>query len=105
MSKRKARTIRWSASAMRDLDQIAAYIARDNPQAARRWIDRLRKTAEGAARMPLAARIVPEIQRDDVREVFLGSYRIVYGVRDDHIFVFTVFGGGKQLSEDAVPRG
>ena len=105
MSKRKARTIRWSANAMRDLDQIAAYIARDNPQAARKWIAKLRKTAESAARMPLAARIVPEIQRDDVREVFLRSYRIVYGVRDDHIFVFTVFGGGKQLSEDAVPRG
>jgi plasmid stabilization system protein ParE len=84
MSKRKARTIRWSANAMRDLDQIAAYIARDDPQ---------------------AARIVPEIQRDDVREVFLRSYRIVYGVRDDHIFVFTVFGGGKQRFEDAVPRG
>jgi addiction module RelE/StbE family toxin len=105
MSKRKARTIRWSANAMRDLDQIAAYIARDNPQAARKWIAKLRKTAESAARMPLAARIVPEIQRDDVREVFLRSYRIVYGVRDDHIFVFTVFGGGKQRFEDAVPRG
>ena len=34
MSKRKARAIRWSANAIRDLDQIAAYIARDNPQAA-----------------------------------------------------------------------
>ena len=103
MSKRKARTIRWSANAMRDLDQIAAYIARDNPQAARKWVAKLRKTAESAARRPLAARIVPEIQRDDIREVFLRSYRIVYGVREDNIFVFTVFGGGKQLSEDAVP--
>jgi toxin ParE1/3/4 len=102
MSKKKARSIRWSARAMRDLERIAAYIARDSPRAARTWIAKLRKTAERAARMPLAARIVPEIQRDDVREVFLRSYRIVYGVRDDHIFVFTVFGGGKQLSEDAV---
>lgn len=89
---------------MRDLDQIAAYIARDNPQAARKWIVKLRRMAEHAARMPLAARVVPEIQREDVREVFLRSYRIVYGVRDDHIFVFTVSGGGKQLSEDAVPE-
>ena len=103
MPKKKKHSIRWSARATRDLGQIAAYIARDNPKAAREWIARLRKTAENAARAPLAARSVPEIQRDDVREVFLRSYRIVYGVRDDHIFVFTVFGGGKQLSEDAVP--
>ena len=103
-SKGKARSIQWSARAMRDLEEIAAYIARDNPQAARKWIAKLRKAAEGAAKMPLAARVVPEIQRDDVREVFLRSYRIVYGVRDDHIFVFTVFGGGKQLSQDTVPE-
>ena len=89
---------------MRDLDQIAAYIARDNPQAARKWIAKLRRTAEHAARTPLAARVVPEVQREDVREVFLRSYRIVYGVRADGIFVFTVFGGGKQLSEDALPE-
>ncbi len=104
MSKRKARSIRWSARAMRDLDQIAVYIARDNPKAACEWIAKLRKTAENAAHMPLAARIVPEIQRDDIREVFLQSYRIVYGVRDDHIFVFTVFGGGKELFDEAVPE-
>jgi len=88
---------------MRDLERIAAYIARDNADAARKWLAKLRQTAENAARAPLAARVVPEVQRDDVREVFLRSYRIVYGVRDDHIFVFTVFGGGKQLSHDAVP--
>ena len=104
MSKKKAQSIRWSARAMRDVDQIATYIARDNPKAAREWIAKLRKTAENAARMPLAARIVPEIQRDDVREVFLRSYRIVYGVRDDHILVFTIFGGGKQLPDAAVPK-
>jgi toxin ParE1/3/4 len=104
MPKGNVYSTRWSARALRDLDQIAAYIARDNPQAARQWIAGLRRTAEHAARMPLAARVVPEIQRDDVREVFLRSYHIVYGVRDDHIFVFTVFGGGKQLSEDAVPE-
>ena len=65
----------------------------------------MRQTAERAARMPRAGRIVPEIRREDVREVFLRSYRIVYGVRDDHIVVFTVFGGGKLLSETAVLEG
>lgn len=104
MSEDKARSIRWSVRAMRDLEQIATYIARDNPGAARRWVRKLRDAAERASQVPLAARVVPEVQRDDVREVFVRSYRIVYGVREHHIFVFTVLGGGKQLSEDAVPE-
>ncbi|TDI42346.1 MAG: type II toxin-antitoxin system RelE/ParE family toxin [Acidobacteria bacterium] len=52
MPKGKARSIRW---AMRDLDQIVVHIAHDNPQAARKWISKLKKTAEHAARMPLAS--------------------------------------------------
>ncbi|TDI43344.1 MAG: type II toxin-antitoxin system RelE/ParE family toxin [Acidobacteria bacterium] len=38
---------------MRDREEIAVYIARDNPQAAHKWIANLRKTAERAAEMAL----------------------------------------------------
>ncbi len=56
LSKGKAGSIQWSARAMRDLEEIAAYIARDNPRAARKWSAKLRKTAEGAAKGISAAR-------------------------------------------------
>ena len=102
MAKETTCAVRWSMRALRDLDRIAAYIAQDNPKAARRWVAQLRETALKAAHMPKAARVVPEIRREDVREVFLRSYRIVYGVRDDHIFVYTVFGGGKGLMEEEI---
>jgi len=102
-ARRQKEPIRWSARALRDLESIASYIARDSPRAARSWVEKLRKRAERAARMPRAGHIVPEIGRDDIREVLLRSYRIVYGVRQDHIFVFTVFGGGRLLPRDAVP--
>jgi len=52
-SKGKGRSIRWSARVMRDREEIAVYIARDNPQAAHKWIANLRKTAERAAEMAL----------------------------------------------------
>ncbi len=41
------------------------------------WNEQLRERARQAAENPLAARVVPELGRDDVREVFLRSYRIV----------------------------
>jgi hypothetical protein len=44
-------------------------------------------------------RIVPEIGRSDVREVFLRTYRIVYRVLDEGIVVLTVVEGHRLLGE------
>ncbi len=38
----------------------------------------LRKRARAAVRMPRAGRRVPELGRDDVREIVVRRYRIVY---------------------------
>ncbi len=70
--------LRWMPQALRDLHAIRTYISRDNPVAARRWINKLQARAETASTLPLAGRVVPEVERVDVREVFVGSYRIVY---------------------------
>jgi len=52
--------------------------------------------------MPLAGRVVPELRRDDVREVLVRSYRIVHQVRDDTVVVLTVFEGHRLLPVPAV---
>ncbi len=91
-------SVRWMPRALRDLVAIRAYIAEDDPVAARRWISNLERRAVRAAAAPRAGRIVPEIGSEDVREVFLRSYRIVYRVLGDEIHVLTVFEGHRQLS-------
>jgi addiction module RelE/StbE family toxin len=89
--------VRWTAHAVADLIAIGDYIAFDNPTAARSWVERLRQRALRAAETPRAGRIVPEIGRNDVREIFLRTYRIVYRVVDDGIVVLTVFEGHRLL--------
>lgn len=84
---------RWTRRALQDLREIGSYISQDNPAAARRWVARLRERADKAAEMPRTGRIVPEFGRDDLREVFLKSYRIVYHLQEDGIVVLTVFEG------------
>lgn len=85
--------IRWTQRAAQDLREIGVFIARDQPTAARRWVARLRERARKAAPTPQAGRKVPELNREDVREVFLGSYRIVYQIYPDFIDILTVFEG------------
>ena len=91
--------LRWTARARRDLSAIGRYIARDDPVAARRWLERLRARARSAAKKPRVGRVVPELQREDLREVLLRTYRIVYRVREDAIHVLTVFEGHRLLRE------
>jgi toxin ParE1/3/4 len=94
--------IQWTARALSDLREIDAYIARDNPVAAERWVAKLVAKAEAAARRPHVGRIVPERARADVREVFVRTYRIVYRVRERGIVALTVFEGRRLFPRGAI---
>lgn len=91
--------VRWSAQAERDLYEIGDYIALDDPTAAAAWIERLQERARRAAHMPSSGRHVPESDDENVREVFLGNYRIVYRVQRDGILVLTVIEGHQLLRD------
>lgn len=100
------RLLRWSRRATRDLVDIGDFIAEDDPIAARRWIERLRAKAAITVVTPMAGRRVPEFGREDVREVFLRTYRIVYRVSAQEILVLAVVEGHRRLrrlNRDAPP--
>lgn len=96
--------LRWTRRARRDLVEIGRYIARDKTMSARRWVDRLRQRARDAAALPRSGREVPEIGREDVREVFVRSYRIVYRICDDEIHVVTIFEGHRLLPREVIDK-
>jgi plasmid stabilization system protein ParE len=54
-----------------------------------------------AAETPLAGRVVPEKGDQEIHEVFVRNYRIVYRVGEDAIYVLTVFEGHRLYPDDA----
>jgi plasmid stabilization system protein ParE len=44
--------------------------------------------------------VVPEYQRPDIRELILGSYRVVYRLQTGAAEVLTVFHGARLFPED-----
>jgi toxin ParE1/3/4 len=92
----------WTETAKRDLQAIRRYIAADNPIAAKRWVQRLRKRARNALNAPLAGRAVPELSREDIRELIEGNYRIVYQVLADRLVILTVYEGHQLFQEGKV---
>ena len=83
--------LQWTETAKNDLIAIRRYIAVDNSTAAKKWIERLKTKARNIVHSPLAGRKVPELSRDDIREVIEGSYRIVYHVQSKGVSILTIF--------------
>jgi toxin ParE1/3/4 len=72
----------WSPAARDDLHDIALFIARDNPNRAMSFGYELISQTERLPEFPELGRIVPEYRSDNIREILLRPYRIVYRV--DH---------------------
>ncbi len=72
----------WSPQSLDDIDGICRYIARDSERYAKLFGERILAMAESIAERPLVGAMVPEYQRQDLRERLLQNYRIVYRVND-----------------------
>ena len=73
----------WTPGAVRDLEQIHAYVAADSPRYADVVAARIVEAFERLVDFPQSGRVVPELGRGDVRELIHGAYRLVYQLRGD----------------------
>ncbi len=89
-------TIVWSQLALERAAEIAEYIALDNPLAAREWVDEVFEKVKLLETSPAIGRVVPEVKRDDIRELLFVNYRILYRIGTDSISVLTIR-HGKQI--------
>jgi len=88
--------VTWSPLALERVEDIAQYIAQDNPDAAATWVTGLFATVERLADFPQSGRRVPEIGVGRIREVIFGGYRVIYRVRDQ-VEILTVRRGSQLL--------
>ena len=68
----------WSPAARDDLHDIVVFIARDNPERAMSFGYQLISETDRLQTFPRLGRLVPEYQNEDLREIILRPYRIVY---------------------------
>lgn len=94
----------WSPLAIDRATEISEYIARDNHLAATKWVETLFDKVQLLESSPESGRIVPEIQREDIRELIYGNYRIIYRVENDNISMLTVRHGKQILPLDEINR-
>ena len=87
----------WSPEALEDVEQIAIYIARDSEWYAQAVVARILAAAETLSELPSRGRIVPEVRRESLREIFVYSYRLIYEVQGDIVTIVAVAHGHRLL--------
>jgi addiction module RelE/StbE family toxin len=90
--------VRWLRRALGNLDEEAEYIARDDPDAAARIVDRIATSVERLATHPALGRTgrVP-----GTRELMLSGmpYVVAYRVRGETVEILRVFHGARKWPE------
>jgi len=76
--------IEWSPLALERVEDIAQYIAQDDPEAARRWVVALFDTVGRLADFPESGRLVPEVAVPRIREVIPGHLQPARACGDPH---------------------
>lgn len=70
--------VAWTEHAYAQLDEAMAFIGRDRPQTAMVWLERILDAGASLAELPDRGRDVPEVAREDVRELIISPYRLIY---------------------------
>lgn len=83
---------------------IGEFVAKDSLLYAVSLIDRLITGAERLQSAPLLGRVVPEYRREDLREVIVQNYRVVYLARGDEVIVTRVVHGARDLRTALGPQ-
>ena len=95
--------VNWSPRAIDDVAGIAAFIAEDSESYASAVTRQIFEKTAQLSEFPKLGRIVPEFGDEDVREVFVYSYRIIYRVYENDVIIGTVIHGKRLLDLSLKP--
>jgi toxin ParE1/3/4 len=88
-----AHRIVWSRRAAQDLDSMTEYIAADSPAYAGIVLKSIVNQTRILERFPQAGRKVPEFDDENIRELVVYSYRIIYRLEQDEALIVAVIHG------------
>jgi toxin ParE1/3/4 len=91
----------WDDEAQAELARAVHFISQDNPVAARKIGEMILQKAGLLAEFPQLGKIFRKLNRDDVREIPVPPYRIIYHVKDFErsVRILKIWHGARQEPE------
>lgn len=87
--------VRWLASARAEVDEIAGFIAADNPVAAERWTETIYDKAAALADAPYLG--APLARHRPARYLTHGVYVIYHTVHENEVVIRAVVHGARRF--------
>lgn len=94
----------WSFPARQDLRLIHQYIANDSKRYATLVIQDITQKTETLLTLPKLGRVVPEIGEDNVREIGMYSYRIMYEINGDTLYIHGIIHKRRHFKPEDLQR-
>jgi toxin ParE1/3/4 len=92
--------LNWTFQARDDLQNIGDYISNDSKRYAKRQVVRLKNKTRILRTQIRIGRIVPEIKKENIRELIEGNYRIIYKIASEkQIDILTVHHSARDLTK------
>ena len=96
-------TVGWTPQALDDLEAACLFIARDAPRMSSVLAARVFDATDRLIEFPLSGRVVPEIGRSELREIFVSNYRVIYRVLPtSDVEILTIHHGARPLGSGTV---
>src|SRR6184192_2163046 len=93
----------WTDEACQRLDEIVAYIAKDSEENALRVERGIIQASRRMETLPFGGGVVEELRDYGVREIYYGSYRILYVIREETCYIVCVIHGSRDLLRHVNP--
>jgi toxin ParE1/3/4 len=94
----------WSESAKADLGSIHDFIAHNSRHYAKKVTKDIVAKTDILDELPRVGRVVPEVDNEAIRELSLYSYRILYEIKGQDVFVLAVIHERRDLQPEMVER-
>ncbi len=93
------REVSWTLRARDALDDAAAHIALDSPNAVVDLVESALAAAESLDTLSERGHIVPELEFPTVREIFIDKYRLIYQVTSSRVTVIGFLPGARDFNQ------
>jgi toxin ParE1/3/4 len=90
----------WMPRAQSDLRDLKNCIVQTAPKNAQRYVQKIKAAAKRLKRFPEIGWIVDEFQDPELREIVLGSHRVIYRYRNNTVAILSVFRGSRILRRE-----